>query len=287
MKKIFALGLGLISSFAFAQNVMELNRFFKKGEFEFNSKFAHERYDFHDENSGPRTYVRSGTLANKLSYGITNNLRVGLAHEIATERTFKTSGIKNTELGPNDLKALVEYRAFTDSKTFIDFFGGFQLSTEKKENAHHSNFREGHSVLNLGAAWGQMLGKHEWRMSGDLLYHFYGKEVGQNKNPYTTFFLDTKYQYRPQEKLALGLGMDWEYLGEITTKTPAGRHVQDTDSILAFSAFLKYEVYKNIALEGGYRIQMRYELDSEYLGMTSTDKYREGSTCYLGTTIKF
>lgn len=287
MKKIFALGLGLMTSAAFAQEVLELNRFFKKGEFEFNSKFTHEKYDFSDENSGPRTYIRSQILTNKLTYGLSDNLRVGLSHEIATDRSSKTSGVKSTEIGPNDLKAVAEYRAFTDGETFIDFFGGFQLSTEKKTNSHHGNFRDGHSILNFGAAWGQKLGKNEWRMSGDFLYHFYGKEVGQNTNPYTTFFLDTQYQYRPQERLALGLGMDWEYLGEITTKTPSGRHVQDTDSILAFSAFLKYEIYRNIALEGGYRIQMRYELDSEYQGNNRTDKYREGSTCYVATTIKF
>lgn len=287
MKRIFVIALSFVSTASFAQDVMELNRFFKKGEFEFNSKFSHEKYDFRDENSGPRTYVRSDVLTNKLTYGLSDKTRVGLSHEIATDRSAKTSGVRSTELGPNDLKVLAEHRIFDDSKTVIDFFGGFQLSTEKKQNTNHSNFRDGHSILNLGAAWGQVLGKNEWRMSGDLLYHFYGKEMGQNTNPYATFFLDTKYQYRPHNKLAVGLGMDWEYLGEITTKTPSGRKVQDTDSILAFSAFAKYEVYQNIALEGGYRIQMRYELDSENMGNKTTDKYREGSTCYVATTIKF
>lgn len=284
MKKLIALSVGLLSTAAFAQDFLDLNYFTPKNNFEYTTQYSHSKVDYriHDDagNVSSLVKINGDIFSNKLTYGLTEKLRLGLGMDIAVEGEAE----KEKYHGPSDMKAIAEYRLFTDGEYFIDANGGYQLSTERQTN---HNYRDGHDILNIGASMGQKKNNHEWRMRGDLNYHFWGKNNGVKNNPYANFDLITKYQYRGIENFALGLGMDWEYLGEKTTRASGVKQVTDTDSILAFSAFAKYALNKSANLEAGYRIQMRYELDSELGPNKETAKFREGSTCYVGAKLKF
>lgn len=284
MKKTLLIFLGLVSTGASAQDFLSLNYFTEKNHFEFSGFYTNASSDYkvfdNAGNSLNQINERSNIISSKLAYGLKENIKIGLNLDLALDGSRN-----NFEYhGPSDLNAFAEYRVFTDGEFFIDSILGYQLSTARESRR---NFQEGHDVITLGASLGQINNFHEWRMDGELKYHAWGRTSEGRNNPYANFNLLTKYQYTGIKKWALGLGMDWKYLGEKTLKTDSLITVIDTDSVLGFNTFAKYFLSDDVVIEAAYRILMRYELDSEAGALVTKTKYREASSCYLGAKVKF